>query len=45
MVVNEFWAYPGCKKQKLSNLTREEYLLEERRQNLAETDRASYYNQ
>ena len=45
MVANEFWAYTGCKKQKLSNLTREEYLLEERRQNLAETDRASYYNQ
>ena len=27
------------------NKTREKYMLEERRQNLAETDRGSYYNQ
>ena len=35
----------GQKKRKAWNNTREEYMLEERKQNLAETDRASYYNQ
>ena len=35
----------GHKKQKASNKTREKYMLEERRQNLAETYRGSYYNQ
>ena len=32
-------------KQKAWNKTREKYMLEERRQNLSETDRGSYYNQ
>ena len=35
----------GQKKRKAWNKTREEYMLEERRQNLAETDRTPYYNQ
>ena len=33
------------KKRKAWNKTREKYMPEERRQNLAETDRGSYYNQ
>ena len=37
--------FTGHKKQKAWNKTREEYMSEERRQNLAETDRGSYYNQ
>ena len=32
-------------KQKAWNKTREKYMLEERRQNLSETDRGLYYNQ
>ena len=32
-----------CKKWKVWNKTREKYMPEERRQNLAETDRGSYY--
>ena len=32
-----------CKKRKTWNKTREKYMPEERRQNLAETDRGSYY--
>ena len=35
----------GRKKQKAWNKTRERYMPEERRQNLAETDRGSYHNQ
>ena len=35
--------FTGCKKRKAWNKTREKYLPEERRQNLAETDRGSYY--
>ena len=34
----------GCKKKKAWNKTRENYMPEERRQNLPETDRGSYYN-
>ena len=37
--------FTGCKKRKAWNNTREKYMPEERRQNLAETDRGSYYNQ
>ena len=33
------------KKRNASNKTRVKYMLEERRQNLAETDRGSYYKQ
>ena len=33
----------GRKKRKAWNKTREKYMPEERRQNLAETDRGSYY--
>ena len=33
------------KKRKAWNKTREKYMPDERRQNLAETDRGSYYNQ
>ena len=35
----------GCKKRKIWNKTREKYMLQERRQNLAETERGSYYKQ
>ena len=35
----------GCKKRKAWNKTREKYMLDERRQNLAETDWGSYYKQ
>ena len=35
--------FTGCKKQKAWNKTREKYMPAERRQNLAETDRGSYY--
>ena len=35
--------FTGCKKQKAWNKTREKYMLEERRQNLAETEKGSYY--
>ena len=31
--------FTGCKKQKAWKKTREKYILEERRQNLSETDR------
>ena len=37
--------FSGCKKRKDWNKTRENYMPEERRQNLAETDRGSYYKQ
>ena len=37
--------FTGRKKRKAWNKTREKYVPEERRQNLAETDRWSYYNQ
>ena len=43
MVVNEFWV--RLQDVKNENKTREKYRLEYRRQNLAETDRGSYYNQ
>ena len=36
--------FTGCKKRKTWNKTREKYI-PERRQNLSETDRGSYYNQ
>ena len=36
-------SFTGCKKRKAWNKTREKYMLEERRQNLAETDKGSYY--
>ena len=37
--------FTGPKKPKAWNKIREKYKPEERRQNLAETDRGSYYNQ
>ena len=37
--------FTGCKKRKARNKTRENYMLEEKRQYLAETDKGSYYNQ
>ena len=37
--------FTGCKKQKAWNNTGKKYMREERRQNLAETDRRSFYNQ
>ena len=37
--------FTGRKKRKAWNKTREKYMLEERRQNLTETDRGSYYKQ
>ena len=37
--------FTGRKKQKAWNKTREKYMPKEKRQNLAETDRVSYYNQ
>ena len=37
--------FAGRKKRKARNKTREKYMLEEKRQNLAETDKGSYYNQ
>ena len=37
--------FTGRKKRKARNKTREKYMLEEKRQNLAETDKGSYYNQ
>ena len=36
-------SFTGCKKRKAWNKTREKNMPEERRQNLAETDRGSYY--
>ena len=46
MVVNKFWVLVlGVKKWKTWNKTKEKYILEERRANLAETDRESYYSQ
>ena len=35
--------FTGGKKRKAQNKTREKHMPEERRQNLAETDRGSYY--
>ena len=35
--------FTGRKKRKDQNKTREKYIAEERRQNLAKTDRGSYY--
>ena len=37
--------FTGHKKQKSWNNTKEKYMPGERRQNLAETDRGSFYNQ
>ena len=37
--------FTAHKKQKSWNNTKEKYMPEERRQNLAETDRGSFYNQ
>ena len=37
--------FTGHKKRKAWHNTREKYMPEERRQNLAETDRGSFYNQ
>ena len=37
--------FTGHKKRIAWNKTREKYMLEERKQNLAETERGSYYNQ
>ena len=37
--------FTGRKKRKAWNKTREKYMPEERRQNLAETDRGSHYKQ
>ena len=37
--------FSGSKKRKAWNKIREKYMPEGRRQNLAETDRGSYYNQ
>ena len=37
--------FSGCRKQKAWNKTGEKYMPEEKRQNLAQTDRWSYYNQ
>ena len=37
--------FNGRKKRKAWNKTREKYMPEERRQNLAETDKRSYYKQ
>ena len=37
--------FTGHKQRKAWNKTREKYMPEERRQNLAETDRGSYYKQ
>ena len=36
-------SFTGCKKWKTWNKTREKYVLVKRTQNLAETDRGSYY--
>ena len=36
--------FTGHKKRIAWNKTREKYILEERKQNLAETERGSYYN-
>ena len=45
MVVKEFWVILlGVKKLKVWNKTKEKYMLV-RRQNLAETDRGSYYKE
>ena len=46
VVVNEFWVFfTGSKKRKAWNKTRGKYIPEERRQNLARTDKGTYYNQ
>ena len=37
--------FTGCKNRKACNKTRIKYMPNERRQNLAEKDRGSYYNQ
>ena len=37
--------FTGCKKWKAWNETRENYIPEEKRQNLTEADKRSYYNQ
>ena len=37
--------FAARKKRKARNKTREKYMLEEKRQNLAETDKGSYDNQ
>ena len=37
--------FTGCKKRKAGDKTREKYMPVKRRQNLAETDRGSYYKE
>ena len=37
--------FTGHKKRKAWNKTREKYMLEEKKQNLAETEKGSFYNQ
>ena len=37
--------FTGCKKRKAWNETREQYIPEERRKNLAETGKGAYYKQ
>ena len=45
-VAHKFWVLLlGVKNKKLGIYTREKFMPEERRKNLAETDRGSYYNQ
>ena len=45
VVVNELSLFTEYKRQKGWSKTREIYMLDEKIQNLAETDRGSYYNQ
>ena len=46
MVVNKFWVlFTVRKKRKSWNKTREKYMAEEKRKNLAEADKGSYFNQ
>ena len=37
--------FTGCKKRKAWNITRVKYMPAKRRQNLAETDKGSYYKE
>ena len=37
--------FTGCKKWRAWNKVREKYMPEEKKQNLAETDKEYYYNQ
>ena len=45
MVVNEFWALLLGVQNEAWNKTRIKYMKVKRRQNLAETDKGSYYNE